>query len=85
MMDKNEKQPTLSDVMKELDEIKKSLKAAKKRSWMTLAALATSCFIAGTTVTYTAEYLSKAYWWGWGLMGIGLGYFLYIMIRWNNE
>ena len=64
--------PTLDNVMRELTEVRRDLRKARKRSFATPIALGASWFVQGVTLTFTAVYLSTFYWWGLGLMVIGI-------------
>lgn len=72
--------PTLDDVMKELTKIRRDM---KKEAWVTPATLAISCAVAGLGLTLTEGALSKAQF-GWGLVVIGIGYFIYCNCKWSR-
>jgi len=57
----------------------------KLQSWATPAGVATSFFVTGATLTFTAVYSSKPYFWGVGLMMIGILGVAFCLYKWSNK
>jgi hypothetical protein len=75
----------LNEIKNELAEIKCDNKKAEKRAWATPTALAASWFVAGATLTTTADYLSKPYLWGLGLIVIGILGVAFCWYKWSTK